>query len=258
MAELADATTTSYNCVVDIEWCIRTNGMSVGLNIMRILVVEDDDSVARFLMQAMREAGYSPMVTDNGADAFHLASTESFDLILLDVMIPKLSGFEVAKRLRALRIMTPILIITARDALEDKIEGLDSGADDYIVKPFQIAELLARIRALLRRGASSPAILTVGDLVLDPATRQATRASKTIYLSATEYSLLEYLMRNAGRVVTRSMILEHVWQYDFDGNDNVLDVYISYLRNKIDKRSDIPLIHTIRGVGYRMAVDEDA
>lgn len=223
---------------------------------MRILIVEDDDSVARFLTQATREAGYSPVTTDNGADAVSLATSESFDIILLDVMIPKLNGFEVARRLRTSKVMTPILIITARDALGDKIEGLDSGADDYIVKPFQIAELLARVRALLRRGASSPALLTVGDLVLDPATRHASRAGKTIYLSATQYSLLEYLMRNAGRVVTRSMILQHVWQYDFDGNDNVLDVYISYLRSKIDKGSNMPLIHTVRGVGYRMAVDD--
>lgn len=224
---------------------------------MRVLIVEDDDSVARFLTQATREAGYSPVVADNGADALHLASTTSFDLILLDVMIPEINGFEVCRRLRASKIMTPVLIITARDALEDKIEGLDSGADDYIVKPFQIAELLARIRVLLRRSVSSPVILSVGDLTLDPATRQAKRATKTIYLSATEYALLEYLMRNAGRVMTRSMILDHVWQYDFDGNDNVLDVYINYLRNKVDKRHDIQLIHTVRGVGYRMAVDGD-
>lgn len=150
---------------------------------MRVLIVEDDDSVARFLTQATREAGYSPVVADNGADALHLASTTSFDLILLDVMIPEINGFEVCRRLRASKIMTPVLIITARDALEDKIEGLDSGADDYIVKPFQIAELLARIRVLLRRSVSSPVILSVGDLTLDPATRQAKRATKTIYLS---------------------------------------------------------------------------
>lgn len=225
---------------------------------MRILIVEDDDSVARFLTQAMREAGYSPVAADNGTDALDFASTMAFDLILLDVMIPEINGFEVCKRLRASKMMSPILIITARDALEDKIEGLDSGADDYIVKPFHIAELLARIRALLRRGESLPAMLSVGDLTLDPATRQAKRAEKTIYLSATEYALLEYLMRNTGKVVTRSMILEHVWQYDFGGNDNVLDVYINYLRNKIDKRHDIQLIHTVRGVGYRMAVNNNA
>ncbi len=231
--------------------------VSVRKVVMRTLIVEDDDSVARFLAQAMREAGYNPVATDNGADALHLARTESFDIILLDVMIPQPNGFEVARRLRASKVMTPILIITARDALEDKIEGLDSGADDYIVKPFQIAELLARVRALLRRGVHSPTVLSVGDLSLDPAARQIIRAGKTVYLSATEYKLLEYLMRNAGRVVTRSMILDHVWQYDFDGNDNVLDVYINYLRNKLGRHNKTPLIHTVRGVGYRMAVDDD-
>jgi len=223
---------------------------------MNVLIVEDDSSVARFLKQAMREAGYSVQSAGDGVEAFDLARVSAFDLILLDVMIPRMDGFEVCRQLRASKVMTPILIITARDALEDKIEGLDSGADDYIVKPFQIAELLARARALLRRGSSSPAILRVGDLTLDPATRQASRGGKTIYLSATEYSLLEYLMRNAGRVMTRSMILEHVWQYDFDGNDNVLDVYISYLRGKIDKGHDPALIHTVRGVGYRMDVHD--
>ena len=223
---------------------------------MNVLIVEDDASVARFLKQAMTEAGYSPQVVDDGLDALNTAKAIRFDLILLDVMIPRMNGFEVCRRLRALKVMTPILIITARDALEDKIEGLDSGADDYIVKPFQIAELLARARALLRRGVSSPPILSIGDLTLDPATRLASRSGKSINLSATEYSLLEYLMRNAGRVMTRSMILEHVWQYDFDGNDNVLDVYINYLRNKIDKGRSIPLIHTVRSVGYRMGIDD--
>src|SRR5262249_11439371 len=151
-----------------------------------------------------------------------IAKSVSFDLILLDVMLPQMDGFEVCRRLRAAEVATPILIITARDTLEDKVEGLDSGADDYLVKPFQVAELLARARAMLRRGASAPTLLRVGDLTLNPATRQATRAGKTLSLSATEYALLEYLMRNAGRVLTRSMILEHVWQYDFEGNDNVL------------------------------------
>jgi DNA-binding response OmpR family regulator len=167
-------------------------------------------------------------------------------------MLPGMDGFTVCRRLRAAQVMTPILIITARDTLEDKLAGLDGGADDYIVKPFQVAELLARMRALLRRGSSSPAILQVADLTLDPATRQAMRGGKAIALSGTEYALLEYLMRNAGRVLTRSMILDHVWQYDFDGNDNVLDVYISYLRRKIDKGHTQPLIHTLRGVGYKM------
>lgn len=218
--------------------------------------MEDDASVARFLRQATTEAGYSPLVAEDGVDALDLATITTFDLILLDVILPTLNGFEVCRRLRAAKVNTPILIMTAKDTLEDKIEGLDSGADDYVVKPFQLAELLARMRALLRRGTSAPAILTVADLSLDPATRQARRAGKVISLSATEYSLLEYLMRNAGRVVTRSMILEHVWDYDFEGDDNVLDVYISYLRRKIDKGYSPTLIHTNRGVGYRMGVDD--
>ncbi len=219
---------------------------------VNMLIVEDDDSVARFLKQALTEAGHATRVASDGLTAFAWAQDQTFDLILLDIMLPGMDGFEVCRRLRAERVSTPILLITARDALEDKIKGLDSGADDYLVKPFQIGELLARTRALLRRAVPSPTLLRVGDLTLDPATRKAVRAGKAIALSATEYTLLEYLMRNAGRVLTRSMILEHVWQYDFDGNDNVLDVYISYLRGKIDKGFSIPLIHTVRGAGYRL------
>ncbi|CCW34986.1 response regulator with CheY-like receiver domain and winged-helix DNA-binding domain [Chthonomonas calidirosea] len=219
---------------------------------MNILIVEDDKSVARFLQQALTEAGYTTQVVEDGETALHLAVSIAFDLILLDVMLPRKDGFALCKELRAASVTTPILIITARDTLEDKIEGLDSGADDYIVKPCQIGELLARVRALLRRGTSSPPVLRVADLTLDPATRKVCRQGKTIHLSMTEFALLEYLMRNAGRVVTRLMILEHVWQYDFEGNDNVLDVYISYLRSKIDRGFARPLIHTVRGVGYRL------
>lgn len=223
---------------------------------MNVLIVEDDDSVARFLKQALAEAGHHPQIAGDGLTAYDLARGGSFDLILLDVMLPGMDGFQVCRRLRAVPVATPILLITARDALEDKIEGLDSGADDYIVKPFQIGELLARTRALLRRATFAPAILQAGDLTLDPATRRAVRAGRVVPLSATEYALLEYLMRNVGRVLTRSMILEHVWQYDFDGNDNVLDVYISYLRGKIDKGHARPLIHTVRGAGYRLDASE--
>ena len=219
---------------------------------MNALIVEDDASVARFLNQALSEAGYATQVVGDGQRALDIAQSRDFDLILLDVMLPTRNGFEVCRRLREANVTTPILIITARDTLEDKVEGLDSGADDYLVKPFQVAELLARARAMLRRGASSPTNLRVADLTLNPATRQATRAGKTLSLSATEYALLEYLMRNAGRVLTRSMLLEHVWQYDFEGNDNVLDVYISYLRSKIDRGHSPALIHTVRGVGFRL------
>lgn len=222
---------------------------------MQVLIVEDDESVARFLKQAVTEAGYAAQVAGDGLLALEIATTSAFDLILLDIMIPGMDGFEVCENLRARDMGTPILLITAKDALEDKIKGLDCGADDYIVKPFQLGELLARMRALLRRGASSPAVLRLSDLTLDPATRKAARAGKSILLSATEYALLEYLMRNAGRVMTRYQILEHVWQYDFDGNDNVLDVYISYLRGKIDKgRSPLNSYgarHRFSGRGHR-------
>jgi DNA-binding response OmpR family regulator len=219
---------------------------------MNVLIVEDDASVSRFLRQAMTEAGYAPQWAGDGLDGLALAQSSGFDLILLDVMLPRLDGFEVCRRLRAAHVDTPILLLTARDLLEDKVRGLDAGADDYIVKPFQLAELLARARALLRRGSSGPAAVRVDDLALDPATRTVTRGGKAVSLSATEYTLLEYLMRNAGRTLTRSLILEHVWQYDFDGNDNVLDVYIGYLRRKIDRGRPSSLIQTVRGVGYRM------
>ncbi len=225
---------------------------------MNVLIVEDDRSVARFLNQAAAEAGYAPLVVTNGITALEIGKITPYDLILLDVMLPGMNGFEVCKALRSANINTPILIITAKDTLEDKIEGLDSGADDYIVKPFQIGELLARIRAVLRRGSAAPAVLTIADLTLNPATRKAVRAGVTISLSATEYTLLEYFFRNVGRVLTRSMILEHVWQYDFEGNDNVLEVYVSYLRSKIDKGRTPALIHTVRSVGYRFGVDDEA
>jgi DNA-binding response OmpR family regulator len=219
---------------------------------VNILIVEDDESVARCLKQATTEAGYAPQHIDDGEQALEMATITRFDLMLLDVMLPGIDGFEVCRRLRSAGVTTPILIITARDTLAEKVRGLDSGADDYIVKPFQVAELLARMRALLRRGLSQPGLLCVGDLTLDPATRQVVRAAQPIQLSATEYALLEYLMRNAGRVLTRSMIMEHVWQYDFDGNDSVLDVYISYLRKKIDRGRIPSLIYTVRSVGYQM------
>jgi two-component system OmpR family response regulator len=220
---------------------------------MNILIVEDNPSVARLLQQATNEAGYTNQLETDGLKALRLAQQINFDLILLDVMLPGMDGMEVCRRLRAAGKETLILMITARDTTEDKVDGLDAGADDYVAKPFKIAELLARMRALLRRGQSSAMpILQVGDLTLDPSTRQAMRAGKNIDLSATEYSLLEYLMRHPGRVLTRSVILEHVWDYDFGGTDNVLDVYIMYLRKKIDKGNPEPLIHTVRGVGFRM------
>ena len=223
---------------------------------MNVLIVEDDESVARFLEQALSETGYVVERVMNGLTALDRAKSLGYDLILLDVMLPGMNGLEVCRRLRSANVTTPILIITAKDMLQDRVDGLDSGADDYIVKPFQLAELLARARALLRRGQGTPTLLRVADLTLDPASRRAVRAGKTISLSATEYVLLEYLMRNVDRVLTRSMILEHVWQYDFGGSDNVLDVYISYLRGKIDRGQTPTLIHTVRGVGFRLGVED--
>lgn len=219
---------------------------------MRIFVIEDEEIVARFVKQALEESGYTVETAADGQSALERAGAGDFDAILLDVMLPQLDGFTVCRRLRTRGIETPILMLTARDTLEDKIEGLDAGADDYIVKPFLVPELLARLRAMLRRHAGSPAQLKVADLILDPATRTATRAGEKILLSATEYALLEHLMKHAGRVLPRAAILDHVWQYDFAGNDNVLEVYISYLRRKIDRGHELKLIHTVRGAGYRL------
>lgn len=220
---------------------------------MTILIVEDDAGVIRYLQQALSEAGYGVEVARDGQLAFQRASTGAFDLILLDIMLPNLDGLAICRRLRSAGFTTPILMITAKDTIEAKIEGLDSGADDYIVKPFNMAELLARTRALLRRQyPTAPSLLQVADLLLDTASRQAFRAGKPVSLSGTEFHLLEYLMKNVGHTLSRAMILDYVWQYDFDGNDNILDVYISYLRRKIDRGQEQPLIQTVRGVGYKM------
>ena len=219
--------------------------------------MEDDKSLSRLLNQAVTEAGHAAQVEHDGAIALKLALGTDYDLILLDVMLPSLDGLDICRRLRAAKVQTPILMITARDNVDNKVEGLDAGADDYIIKPVAIKELLARIRALLRRGLSSPTLLQIADLTLDPATRKASRGGKSILLSSTEYSLLEYFMRNEGRVLTRSMILDHVWQYDFDGHDNVIDVYIGYLRKKIDAGYPIQLLHTLRGVGFCMEVQHE-
>jgi len=221
-------------------------------NLMRVLIVEDTPAVARLLKQSVAEAGFSPEVEGDGLSALARVQSDSFDLVLLDWMLPGLSGLEVCRRMRQDGQKTPVLMLTARDTTEDKVAGLDAGADDYIVKPFAVVELLARMRALLRRGSQSPTTMQVGELSLDSTTRRANRSGKQIYLSATEYTLLEYLMRNAGKTLTRAQLLDHVWQYDFGGNDNVLDCYISYLRQKIDKGQEKRLIHTVRGVGFRL------
>ncbi len=222
---------------------------------MRVLLVEDNLSAVQFLRQALQEAEYTVEVATDGLSALSKGRTGGFDLILLDVMLPGLDGFEVCRRLREAGVAVPILLVTARDAVEDIVTGLDNGADDYMVKAFRVAELLARARAMLRRTESAATeTLRVADLTLDLATHTAARGGMEISLSATEYALLELLMRSKGRVLTRARILQHVWQYDFSGNSNILDVYIGYLRRKIDRDYTPHLIHTVRGIGFRIGV----
>ena len=220
----------------------------------RALVIEDDNEMRDLLTQVLGESGFDVTPLSDGESGLETARDLAFDLIVLDVMLPKRNGFEVCRTLRDQNILTPVLILTALDSVEDKIKGLDAGADDYLGKPFVVPELLARSRALLRRAnyAGGSPRLRVGDLELDPLTRRATRGGQTIRFSATEYTLLELLMKNAGRVMSRKDLMEGVWNYDFGGQDNVLEVYISYLRRKIDRPFDTPLLKTIRGIGYSL------
>ncbi|HEU4758389.1 MAG TPA: response regulator transcription factor [Dehalococcoidia bacterium] len=221
---------------------------------MRILLVEDERPIADFIARGLSENGYSVDVAHDGDEALDWPDAASFDVIILDVMLPLRDGIQVCRRLRDRGLRTPILMLTARDAIEDRVRGLDSGADDYLVKPFAFAELLARIRALSRREpALLDTVLNVGDLVLDGATRTVSRAGIPIEPTAKEFSLLEYLMRHPNQVLTRTMIAEHVWNYDFDNATNVIDVHIKNLRRKIDDPFPIKLIQTVRGAGYRIS-----
>lgn len=220
---------------------------------MRILLIEDELRIANFIERGLKEEHYAVDVADNGEKALYCADVNPYDLIILDIMLPDMNGFAICRELRGKGIETPILILTAKDSLKDKVQGLDMGADDYLTKPFAFEELLARVRALLRRARmEKQTLLTVADLELDQVTHRVKRAGKDIPLTAKEYSLLEYLMLHARQVVTRTMISEHVWNEDFDSFTNITDVYINYLRNKIDKGFDKQLIHTIRGVGYML------
>jgi DNA-binding response OmpR family regulator len=206
----------------------------------------------------LEEEGHAVEVATDGASALELVLAQpGHDLVVLDVMLPKRDGLDVLKTLRARGVTTPVLILTARDAVADKVMGLDLGADDYLTKPFAFEELLARVRALLRRGTDQRAsVLRLADLSLDPVTREATRGTRRIALTAREYSLLDYFMRNAGRLLTRPMIAEHVWGLDFDVESNIIDVYIGYLRRKIDGPGEARLLHTLRGSGYVMKTEE--
>lgn len=218
---------------------------------MRVLVIEDEAKVGSFIRRALEEESYAVDLCPDGEKGLDFALTGTYDLIILDLMLPGLPGLDILKKIRKEKIQTPVLILTARTQVEQKVRGLDAGADDYLTKPFAIEELLARVRALRRRGTGEAAgVLQVEDLILDPATREVTRGGQRVELTAKEYALLEYMMRNAGRVLTRPMIAEHVWNLDFDTFTNVIDVYVNYLRNKIDRGRDRKLIQTVRGSGY--------
>ena len=225
---------------------------------MRILIVEDDRKVGAFLEKGLKEENYAVDLCRNGDEALYETQINSYDVIILDIMLPGEDGFTICRKLRERSILTPIIMLTAKDTLEDKITGLTEGADDYLTKPFSFEELLARIRALFRRNQDyKTGKLTVGDLVLDPIRRTVARAGKSILLSGKEYALLEYLMRNKGRILSQSMIIEHVWDRNYDGASNVVNVYINHLRDKIDKNNEIKLIETIRGHGYKIDDNKD-
>jgi heavy metal response regulator len=220
---------------------------------MRILVVEDEKKVARFVQQGLQEEHYTVDVAHDGEMGKRMAETQQYDLLILDVMLPKKSGLELIREFRSSNGSTPALMLTAKGSTEDKVAGLDSGADDYLTKPFAFAELLARVRSLLRRSSKEKStVLTIADLELDTVTHKAKRAGRTIELTAKEYALLEYFLRNKERVLSRTLIAEHIWDYNFDTGTNIIDVYVNHLRNKIEVGNEQRLIYTVRGVGYVM------
>jgi two-component system OmpR family response regulator len=220
---------------------------------MRVLVVEDEVKMASLLQRGLQEEGYAVDVAADGQEALWLATETPYDAIVLDVMLPDVDGFEVSRTLREAGRWSPVLMLTARDAVADRVGGLDAGADDYLTKPFSFAELLARLRALVRRGTPHrPPVLEVGDLALDPATRRVVRGDMPVELTAREFSLLEYLMRHPGEVLSRTRLIEHVWDFAFEGDSNVVDVYIRYLREKVDRPFGRDSIETVRGAGYRL------
>jgi len=220
---------------------------------MRILVVDDDRRLCGIIKRGLLEEGYAVDVAHDGEEGEYLAESESYDVIILDIMMPLKDGLEVCRNLREKRVNTAILMLTARDSVEDRVTGLDAGADDYLVKPFAFNELLARIRALLRReGASKSPRIQVGDLVLDTVTRESWRGQRPIELTTKEYTILEYFMRHPNMVITRTMLQEHAWDYDFDSLSNLIDVYIRRLRRKIDNGEPESMFQTVRGAGYRL------
>jgi len=218
---------------------------------MRILVAEDESKIAAFIKQGLEEEGYAVDTVADGQEAFAYASGEGYDLIVLDVMMPKLDGFSVASALRRQQVTTPILMLTAKERIPDKVAGFESGADDYLTKPFAFEELVVRVRALLRRSRTvTPALLRVSDLTLAPSSREVTRGGRSVELTVREYQLLYFLMQHAGSVQTRTVLLNKIWGYDFDGGTNVLEAYIRLLRRKIDSGHDVRLLRTVRRIGY--------
>ena len=226
---------------------------------MRVLIVEDEVKMASLIRRGLREEGMAADVAVKGEDALWMAGSTSYDAIILDVMLPGINGFDACRRLREEGVWAPVLMLTARDGMEDRVAGLDGGADDYLTKPFSFAELLARLRALVRRGpVERPTVLTVGDLHLDPAARRVWRGDTDITLSAKEFALLETFMRRPGEVLDRLQLLEHAWDYDYENRSNVVDVYVRYLREKIDRPFGVQCIETVRGAGYRLRADGGA
>jgi len=226
---------------------------------MHILVVEDEKKVASFIKRGLEAANYSVDVEHDGKAGLNRMLEGGFDLVVLDVMLPTLDGLSVLQQIRRQRVSLPILLLTARDAVTDRVSGLDLGADDYLTKPFAFEELLARVRALLRRGGpATPAVLTVADLRLDPATREVSRGHRRIELTPKEFALLEFLLCRQEQILSRAVIAQHVWGVDYDTFTNVIDVYVNYVRKKIDDDFDVKLIHTVRGVGYVLKAEPPA
>ncbi|PYV42555.1 MAG: DNA-binding response regulator [Acidobacteria bacterium] len=221
---------------------------------MRVLIVEDDSQIASFIIKGLRQAGFTTGYASNGEDALHLALSEAYDVAVVDIMLPRLDGLSLIEELRRQKINAPVIILSAKRSVDDRIKGLEAGGDDYMVKPFAFSELLARVQAVLRRttdiSTADQTRLVVGDLSINLLSREVVRAGENLYLQAREFALLEYLVRNAGRVVSKTMIMERVWDYSFDPQTNVVDVLVCRLRNKLDKSFAQKMIHTVRGVGY--------
>ncbi len=223
---------------------------------MRILIIEDEKKVASFIKKGLEEEYFAADIAYDGREGLRLVTSEEYDIVIMDIMLPYMDGFTLVKEIRKQNILTPVLMLTVKDSIKDKVEGLDAGADDYLTKPFAFEELIARLRALLRRNENSKSSrLTAGDLVIDLLSHKIVRNNREIILTPKEYSILEYLMRNRNKVVTRTKLIEHVYDYHFDTETNIIDVYINKLRSKIDSPEDKPMIQTIRGIGYVLKDD---